>query len=41
MGSAKDRQVREILNELEETLLETIPVTFRRSAETILREVFL
>ena len=39
MGSARDRQVREILEELEETLLETIPVAFRRSPETLLREV--
>ncbi len=39
MGSARDRQVREILEELEETLLETIPVAFRRSPETLLQEV--
>ena len=39
MGSARDRYVRQILDELEETLIDTIPVAFRRSSETLFREI--
>ena len=39
MGSARDRYVRQILDELEETLIDTIPVAFRRSPETLFREI--
>ena len=39
MGSARDRYVRQILEELEETLIDTIPVSFRRSPETLFREI--
>ena len=39
MGSARDRYVRQILDELEETLIDTIPVAFRRSLETLFREI--
>jgi len=39
LGSARDRYVRQILDELEETLIDTIPVAFRRSPETLLREI--
>ncbi|TLY05218.1 MAG: hypothetical protein E6K95_01805 [Thaumarchaeota archaeon] len=39
MGSARDRYVRQILDELEKTLIDTIPVAFRRSPETLFREI--
>ena len=39
MGSARDRYVRQILDELEETLIDTIPVAFRRSPETLFRDI--
>jgi len=39
LGSARDRYVRQILDELEETLIDTIPVAFRRSPETLFREI--
>ena len=39
MGSARDRYVRQILDELEETLIDTIPVAFRQSPETLFREI--
>ena len=39
MGSARDRYVRQILDELEETLIDTIPVAFGRSPETWFREI--
>ena len=39
MGSARDRYVRQILDEFEETLIDPIPVAFRRSPETLFREI--
>jgi len=39
LGSARDRYFRQILDELEETLIDTIPVAFRRSPETLFREI--
>jgi len=39
LGSARDRYVRQILDELEETLIDTIPVAFWRSPETLFREI--
>jgi len=38
LGSARYRYVRQT-RELEETLIDTIPVSFRRSPETLFREI--
>jgi len=39
LGFGKGQIRRQILDDLEETLIDTIPVAFRRSPETLFREI--